>query len=72
MESQARAQKYAAEIEQMPAELQLQVVKAANNNLQAGTQDDKEFERRVKIAELMIKDQKAQGGRNGSKPENVQ
>ena len=72
MESQARAQKYVAETEVIPAELQLDAIKAANTNLAAGTQDDKEFERRVKIAELMIKDQKAQGGRNGSKPENVQ
>ena len=72
MESQARAQKYAAEIEQMPAELQLEVVKAANTNLSQGTQDDKEFERRVKIAELMIKDKKTQGGRNGSSTENIQ
>ena len=72
MESQARAQKYAAEIEQMPAELQLDAIKAANTNLAAGTQDDKEFERRVKIAELMIKDKKTQGGRNGSGTENIQ
>jgi hypothetical protein len=57
MESQARAQKYAAEVEQMPAELQLDAIKAANTNLAAGTQDDKEFERRVRIAELMIKDE---------------
>ena len=72
MESQARAQKYVAETEQLPAELQLQVVKAANTNLAAGTQDDKEFERRVKIAELMIKDKKTQGGNRGSIPDNVQ
>jgi hypothetical protein len=65
MESQARAQKYAAEVEQMPAELQLDAIKAANTNLSAGTQDDKEFERRVKIAELMIKEKQA----NGRKPE---
>jgi hypothetical protein len=65
MESQARAQKYVAEVEQMPAELQLDAIKAANTNLSAGTQDDKEFERRVKIAELMIKEKQA----NGSKPE---
>ena len=71
MEAQARAQKYAAEIEQMPAELQLQVVKAANQNLSQGTEDDKEFERRVKIAELLIKDKK-QGGTRGSSTENIQ
>jgi hypothetical protein len=65
MESQARAQKYVAETEQMPAELQLDAIKAANTNLSAGTQDDKEFERRVKIAELMIKEKQA----NGRKPE---
>ena len=65
MESQARAQKYVAEVEQMPAELQLDAIKAANTNLSAGTQDDKEFERRVKIAELMIKEKQA----NGRKPE---
>ena len=56
MEAQARAQKYVAEIEQMPQELQLEIVRAANQNLAKGTQDDKEFERRVKIAELMLKE----------------
>ena len=56
IEAQARAEKYKAEVEQMPAELQLDAIKAANTNLAAGTQDDKEFERRVKIAELLIKD----------------
>jgi hypothetical protein len=65
MESQARAQKYVAETEQMPAELQLDAIKAANANLSAGTQDDKEFERRVKIAELMIKEKQ----QDGRKPE---
>ena len=65
MESQARAQKYVAETEQMPAELQLDAIKAANTNLSAGTQDDKEFERRVKIAELMIKEKQ----QDGRKPE---
>lgn len=61
---QSQAQKYQAEAQKTTIEAQLepQVVQAKlaaalSNNLDAGTADDKEFERRAKIAELMLKEE---------------
>jgi hypothetical protein len=56
-ESQARAQKIMAEIpiEQFDAETDR--IKALSTNLKAGDADDKEFEKRAKIAELYLKEQ---------------
>ena len=55
-ESQARAQKIAVETQLMPQELEIDRVKAVTTNLKAGTEDDREFERRMKVAELMLKE----------------
>ena len=52
-ESQARARKIATETELMPEELQIDRLKAVTTNLRAGTEDDKEFERRLKVANLL-------------------
>ena len=55
-ESQARAQKIAMETQIMPQELEIDRIKAVTTNLQAGTQDDKEFERRLKVSKEMLKE----------------
>lgn len=55
-ESQARARKIATETELMPEELQIDRLKAVTTNLRAGTEDDKEFERRLKVANLLLKE----------------
>ena len=55
-ESQARAGKYSVETELAPQELEVDKISAITRNLQAGTEDDKEFERRLKVAELALKD----------------
>jgi len=55
-ESQARAQKIAVETQLMPAELEIDRMKAVTTNLKAGTEDDKEFERRLKVADMMLKE----------------
>jgi len=55
-ESQARAQKISVEAQAIPQELQISKIKAITTNLQAGDQDDKEFERRLKVAELALKE----------------
>jgi hypothetical protein len=60
MEAQARANKYAAEVDQMPAELEMELIKAANQTIAAGTEDDKEFQRRAKVAELLIKNKQSE------------
>jgi hypothetical protein len=55
-ESQARAQKITMEAQVIPQELEIQRMKAVTTNLQAGTQDDKEFERRLKVSEQLLKE----------------
>ena len=55
-ESQSRAQKIALETQLLPQELEIDKIKAITANLKAGDQDDKEFERRMKIAQTMLKE----------------
>jgi hypothetical protein len=55
-ESQSRAQKIAIETQLLPQELEIDKIKAITANLKAGDQDDKEFERRMKIAQTMLKE----------------
>mgnify|MGYP003628476754 CR=1 FL=1 len=57
MESQARAQKYAIEAQLAPEELQIDKIEAITRNLSAGDQDDREFERRLKVANVLLKEQ---------------
>jgi len=57
-ESEARAQKIAAETKAIPVELEIDQIKAVTSNLQVGTADDKEFERRLKIADAQLKEKK--------------
>lgn len=57
-ESQARAGKIAAETKAIPVELETAQIKAITSNLQAGTADDKEFERRLKVADTALKEKK--------------
>ena len=55
-ESQSRAQKISVETQLLPQELEIDKIKAITANLKAGDQDDKEFERRMKIAQTMLKE----------------
>lgn len=57
-ESQARAAKIAAETKAIPVELETAQIKAITSNLSAGTEDDKEFERRLKIADAALKEKR--------------
>ena len=56
-EAQARAQKASVEAQTAPQLAQAKLVAALATNIDQGTADDKEFERRVKMAELMLKEQ---------------
>lgn len=56
MEAQARAQKLATEAQLEPQVVQAKMAAAISTNLQAGSEDDSEFARRAKIAELMLKE----------------
>ena len=55
-ESQARAGKYAVETQLAPQELEIEKIEAITRNLREGDADDKEFERRLKIAEVALKE----------------
>jgi len=55
-ESQARAQKLAAEASVVPQELEIDRIKAVTANLKAGDADDKEFQKRLKISEQLLKE----------------
>jgi len=55
-ESMARAQKYAAEIQKMPEELQLAKLESVTKNLPAGNKDDKDFEKRLQVADVLLRE----------------
>lgn len=55
-ESQSRAKKYDAETKGVPVQLQNERIKAISTNLTDGDADEKNFQRRVKIVELMQQD----------------
>jgi hypothetical protein len=55
-ESQARAQKYMVDAQLAPQELEIDKIEAITRNLREGDADDKEFERRLKIADLALKE----------------
>jgi len=57
-ESQARAQKIVAETKAIPVELETDQIKAITANLKVGDADDKEFERRLKIADTALRERK--------------
>ena len=57
-ESESRARKIAAETKAIPVELETDQIKAITSNLSVGTADDKEFERRLKIADSALKEKK--------------
>ena len=63
-ESQARAQKYSVEASLAPQELEIDKISAVTRNLQAGNEDDKEFERRLKVAEVVLKETELQDKKN--------
>jgi hypothetical protein len=55
-ESAARAAKLQAEAQAVPVELEIDKMKAASTNLDVGDADDKEFERRLRISEQLLKE----------------
>ena len=53
---QAEAQQIAVETQLKPEEVKAKLVAALSTNLKEGEGDDKEFERRVKVADLLLKE----------------
>ena len=60
-ESQARAAKIAVEAQIAPQELEIDKINAVTRNLEAGDSDDKEFERRLKVADRLLKEREVEG-----------
>ena len=65
-ESQARATKLAAEAQAVPQELEIDKINAITRNLREGDQEDKEFERRMKVADTLLKEKALQGKTNAN------
>jgi len=63
-ESQARAQKLAAEAMVVPQELEIDKINAITRNLKEGDQEDKEFERRMRVADALLKEKAIEGKTN--------
>ncbi len=55
-ESEARAQKYQVEATLAPQELEIEKIEAITRNLKEGDADDKEFDRRMKVADIALKE----------------
>jgi hypothetical protein len=53
---QAEAQQVMVETQLLPEEIKAKQIAALSTNLHAGDADDKEFERRVKVADLLLKE----------------
>ncbi len=56
-ESSARAGKLAAEAQAVPQEVEIDRINAITRNLREGDGDDKEFDRRMRIADFRLKEQ---------------
>ena len=65
-ESQARATKLAAEAAVVPQELEIDKINAITRNLKEGDQDDREFERRMRVAETLLKEREVQAKEKGN------
>ena len=67
-ESSARAGKLAVEADSTPKELQIDLINAVTRNLKEGDSEDKEFERRLKVAETLLKEREIKGKENANRP----
>ena len=67
-ESAARAVKLAIEADIAPKELQIDLINAITRNLKEGDGEDKEFERRLKTAQTLLKEREIKGKENANRP----
>ena len=67
-ESTARATKLAAEAQAVPQELEIDRINAVTRNLREGDAEDKEFERRMKVADTLLKEKQIEGKTNVNRP----
>ena len=71
MESQARAGKYQVEASMEQYDKETDRIKALSTNVTSGDADEKEFEKRMRLAELMLKKQKQDVDGNRQSPETL-
>ncbi len=67
-ESTARATKLAAEAQVVPQELEIDKINAITRNLREGDAEDKEFERRMRVADTLLKERQIEGKNNVNRP----
>ena len=67
-ESAARAGKLVAEANAVPQELEIDRINAITRNLREGDAEDKEFERRMRVAETLLKERQIKGNQNANRP----
>jgi hypothetical protein len=67
-ESAARAGKLVAETNAVPQELEIDRINAITRNLREGDAEDKEFERRMRVAETLLKERQIKGNQNANRP----
>jgi hypothetical protein len=63
-ESSARATKLSAEAQAVPQELEIDRINAITRNLREGDAEDKEFERRMRVADTLLKEKQIEGKTN--------
>jgi len=68
-ESNARATKLVAEAMAVPQELEIDKINAITRNLKEGDQEDKEFERRMRVADTLLKEKQIEGKTNANNAE---
>jgi len=68
-ESEARAMKAMAEAQAVPQEIEIDRIKAVTANLSAGDADDKEFQKRLKISEQLLKEREVAVKESNTQPE---
>ena len=67
-ESESRATKLLAEAMAVPQELEIDKIEAITRNLREGDEDDREFERRMRVADALLKEKALQGKPNVNQP----
>jgi hypothetical protein len=70
-ESSARAVKLAAEANAVPVELEIDRINAITRNLREGDAEDKEFERRMRVAETLLKERQIKGNQTNANQQRV-
>ena len=77
-ESTARAEKLKVEAQAIPLEMEIDRIKAITTNIKEGDADDREFERRLKVTDRMLKDKamtlnqmKSQGAQQNGIPTGI-